>query len=174
MHIYIYIYIYTYTYIIHIHICIHTYIHIQVPYQAIGVIFRVLFLMCESRRREGEKTGDTEHIQVGACEYEALVKQIVLLNCGVDFSALPAVTPSPHTVQVDIHEFIFQLVLKYTKQYIYGGCRRWVCVLCAFVCVRVCVCVRVRTYLCMRACEIGGGRGVHVIVRVRERACVPI
>jgi len=79
---------------------------IEVPYRALGVIFRVLFLMCASRRRGGVESGDTDYIRVGACEYEALVKQIVLLNCGTDLSALHAVTPSPHTVQVCIYVYV--------------------------------------------------------------------
>jgi len=91
----------------------HTHTHSHMPYRAIGVIFRALFLMCESRRRDRVESGDTDYIRVGAHEYEALVKQIILLNCGADFSSLPAVTPSPHTVQVYMYicTFFFQLYL---------------------------------------------------------------
>ena len=72
-----------------------------VPYQAIGIIFRVLLLMCEQRREQTKYEEDPEdHIDVGAFECEALMKQIVLLNCGVDISSLPEILPSPHTAQV--------------------------------------------------------------------------
>jgi hypothetical protein len=72
-----------------------------VPYQAIGIIFRVLLLMCENHREQTKHDEESaEYIDIGVGECEALMKQIVLLNCGVDISNLPEILPSPHTVQV--------------------------------------------------------------------------
>ena len=75
---------------------------VQMPFRVIGIIFRVLFAMCKSRVSSGVKAGDNldHYIHVGAGEYEALMKQTILLNCGFDASSLPALTPSPHTAQV--------------------------------------------------------------------------
>jgi hypothetical protein len=75
---------------------------VQMPFRVIGIIFRVLFAMCKSRVSSWVKAGDNldHYIHVGAGEYEALMKQMILLNCGYDASSLPALTPSPHTAQV--------------------------------------------------------------------------
>jgi hypothetical protein len=75
---------------------------VQMPFRVIGIIFRVLFAMCKSRVSCWVKAGDNldHYIHVGAGEYEALMKQMILLNCGYDASSLPALTPSPHTAQV--------------------------------------------------------------------------
>jgi hypothetical protein len=68
---------------------------VQMPFRVIGIIFRVLFAMCKSRVSSGVKAGDNldHYIHVGAGEYEALMKQMIVLNCGFDASSLPALTP---------------------------------------------------------------------------------
>jgi len=74
----------------------------EVPYRVYGVVLRVFLLLFGTRAAAEEAAGgDFESVvHVGAWEYECLKTCMFLLNCGVDVSALPPVTPSAHTVHV--------------------------------------------------------------------------